>query len=204
MYPNDNQYEESTIASVRKESNGWGISRADGWSFYVPANTPVAPQEGMPIRFYGKGIGYTVRGLYIDGKEVFYRTEEEDKEHHAIMTYGADAQDWLNRWDEGRSVWSVSMGGFGPRYEQALQVAAVEIVRFMLEKKYTAEDLKDAHEEIEIEMFKRLDNLGLSGAQYGAARYLATFIYRDGPRSVMSNEAVKDRHIQVSKYFPTL
>jgi hypothetical protein len=211
MYPhNDNQYEESTVKSVRKESDGWSITRSDGWSFYVPAGSPVEPKEGMTARFYGKGLGYTVRGLYIDGRAVFYRSEEADKEHHDINTYGKDAQDWLNRWDEGRSVWSISMGGLGPGYEQALQITTVEIVRFMLKKKYDAatwqheETWKDVRKEIDQEMFKHIDKLGLSGMQYSAAMNLATFIYRDGPRAVMSDERVKDRHIQVCKQFPML
>lgn len=47
-----------------------------------------------------------------------------------------------------------------------------------------------------------IKKLGLSGAQWGAALNLATRIYRDGPRAVMTDDRVKDRHIQVSKNFP--
>jgi hypothetical protein len=213
MYPqNDNQYEEATIKKVSKENEGWSIERSDGWSFYVPADSPIEPKEGMTVRFYGKGIGYTVRGLYIDGQAVFYRSEEEDKAHHLVTTYGKDAAEWLSRWDEGKSVWSISMGGFGPGYEQAIQIAATEIVREMLDKKYDSKawEESDKWEEdrnaIEDAMFKneRMIKLGLSGAQYGAAFNLATRIYIDGPISVMTTESIKDRHIQVSKSFPSV
>lgn len=120
-YPsNDEQFEEATISSVSKESEGWSFGRSDGWSFYVGKDSPVAPEVGMTARFYGKGIGYIVRGLFLDGVKVFYRTEAEQAGHHLVSTYGKDAQEWLSRWDEGRSVWSISMGGFGPGYEQAL------------------------------------------------------------------------------------
>jgi len=124
MYPNDEQFEETTVAKVRDEGKGWSIERADGWSFYVPAPSPVVPTEGMTARFYGKGIGFTVRGLFLDGQKVFYRTEAEDKEKHEIDTYGADAADWLKRWDDGGTCWSIEMGGFGPGYEQCIHITA--------------------------------------------------------------------------------
>jgi hypothetical protein len=208
-YPeNDSQFEEAKISSVKKYESSWCIERDDGWSFSVDSNSPVVPEVGMTARFYGKGIGYVVRGLYLDGKKVFYRSEEEQEKHFELETYGKDAQEWLNRWDEGRSVWSVSMGGFGPGYEQAIQIAAVEVVRFLLEKAYdaslwsNAEVWKGVSKEIETEMFNRLDKLGLSGAQYGASVNLATVIYRQGPAYVKS--APSDRQIQVSKNFPSL
>src|SRR5271166_5092790 len=40
-----------------------------------------------------------------------------------------DAKEQLRRWDNGDSIWSIEMGGFGPGYEQALQICAIEIVR---------------------------------------------------------------------------
>lgn len=75
-YPvNDNQYEEVKIKSVEKSS----FTRQDGWSFFVPEDSPVQPNVEMVARFYGKGIGYTVRGLFLGGKKVFYKTERQQK-----------------------------------------------------------------------------------------------------------------------------
>ena len=211
MYPsNDEQFEETTVAKVRDEGGGWSISRADGWSFYVPSPSPVVPAEGMTARFYGKGIGFGVRGLFLDGKKVFYRTEAEDKEKHEIDAFGADAADWLKRWDEGGSVWSIEMGGLGPGYEQCIQITAAEILRHLLERKYDviAWDDKEAWEldrkEIEAAGFAnaRISALGISGAQWGAAMNLALHLYQRGPRAVLSDERVKDRHIQVCRTFP--
>lgn len=211
MYPmNDEQFEETTVATVRDEGNGWSLARADGWSFFVPAPSPVEPKEGMTARFYGKGIGYTVRGLFLDGEKVFYRTDEEDREKQQIDSYGADAADWLNRWDDGRSVWSISMGGLGPGYEQCIQITAAEILRHLLERQYDAAKWEDRdvwdrdHKEIETAGFAnaRISALGLSGAQWGAAMNLALQFYRRGPRTVMTDERVKDRHIQVQRTFP--
>lgn len=210
-YPNnDTQFEDLYVAKVVKAGDGWSIARSDGWSFFVPADSPMAPEEGMPARFYGKGIGHPVRGLFLAGVRVFYRTVEEEKEHFEIQTYGADAADWLRRWDEGRIVWSIEMGGLGPGYEQCIHITAAEILRHLLEKRYDAEKWQDREQwkrdldEIEKAGFANstVSALGLSGAQWGAALSLATVIYRRGPREALTDERVKDRTIQVQRTFP--
>lgn len=211
MFPlHDDQFEETTIDRAEKSGDGWSIQRAEGWSFFVPGTSPTEPKEGMTARFYGKGIGYNVRGLFLDGKEVFYRTEEQDKEHREIESYGADATDWLKRWDEGHTVWSISMGGLGPGYEQAIQISVAEILRHLLERKYDAavwvdpEKWKLDRKEIDAAGFAnpKIEALGLSGAQWGAAMNMALQLYQRGPRAIMADEQVKDRHIQVSRTFP--
>jgi len=212
MFPeNDLQFEVATIKKVNAVGNGWEITKHDGWGFFIPSSSPVIPEEGMEIRFYGRGIGFVVRGVFLDGKKVFYRTEAEDKEHGQIEIYGTDAADWLNRWDKGKSVRSISMGGFGPGYEQAIQITTAEILRHLLERGYDYSAWEDQEtwqrnqKEIKAAGFanKRIEALGLSGSQWGAALNLALQIYRRGPRAVMSDEQIKTRHIQVCKNFPS-
>lgn len=211
MYPiNDEQFEETTIAKAEKSGDGWSIQRADGWSFFVPATSPVEPTVGMSARFYGRGISSTVRGLFLDSKEVFYRTEEQDNEYRDIQMYGADATEWLKRWDDGQPVWSISLGGLGPGYEQAIQITVAEVLRHLLERQYDATSWTDSEkwqldrEEIEAAGFAnpKIDALGLSGAQWGAGLHMAVQLYRRGPRDIMTDEQVKDRHIQVQRNFP--
>lgn len=213
MYPqNDYQFEDTRVASVMKTERGWTVERADGWSFYVPSDSQIAPEEGMPARFYGKGIGFPVRGLFLAGVKVFYRTKEEEEERREIDLYGVDAADWLKRWDDGKSVWSIEMGGIGPGYEQCIQITATEILRHMLKTKCDTSAWDDPakwtidRECIEAACFdnETIHKLGLSAAQWGAALDLATFFYRDGPRTVMTAERLKDRHIQVQRTFPTI
>lgn len=79
QYLTDPEFETAVVKSVDKESDGWGITRADGWSFYVPAKHGVEPHPGDVARFYGRGIGYTVRGLALNDRLVFYRTEAEER-----------------------------------------------------------------------------------------------------------------------------
>ena len=86
----DNEFQDRTITAVEKHPDGSYEITHDGLCFYVPGSTPIEPKVGMVARFYGKGLGSRVRGLYIDGQKVFYRTEAEDKEQHEIEMYGAD------------------------------------------------------------------------------------------------------------------
>ncbi len=211
MYPNDDQFKELTIAKVDGDAKtGWGMERSDGWHFSCPAYSPIEPKPGMTVRFYGKGIGFPVRGLFIDGVKVFYFTEDEHKEKQEIELYGASPADWLERWDAGHSVWSIEMGGLGPGYEQCIQITAAEILRHMIaegydwrqwENKDTWRRVRDKIEEYGFAN-ETIKQLGLSGAQWGGACNLAACIFRMGPRGVMNDERVKDRKIQVQRTFP--
>jgi len=191
----DSQFEDSIIAEVHAESGGgWSITKADGWSFGIPADSPVIPTVGMTVRMYGAGIGSIVRGLFLDGVCVYYRSEEQQKQHSEALSYGKDAKDLLRKWDSDDSVWSIAMGGFGPGYEQAIQVAAFEVLRHLVEER----DIQTA----EADALPSLNYLGLSGAQWGAAKALANAFHQRGPIRV-HKEFDADRHILVSKNFPS-
>lgn len=75
---NDKEYREVLIASVGgSKSDGWSITDEDGWSLGVDGDSPVEPKPGMVARMYGRGIGYAVRGLTLDGQIVRYTSPEE-------------------------------------------------------------------------------------------------------------------------------
>lgn len=206
----DKQFEETTLTKVDHGTIGWSVTQDNGWSFFIEATSPVEPKVGSKVRLYGAGIGSRIRGVVLDGTLVYYRSPSEDEEYSKNQLYGATIEEWLERWDSGRTVWSISMGGLGPGYEQAIQVTVAEIIRHMIAEKYaiaTWEDdvtRKRDITKIEAWSFKHepITKLGLSGAMWGAAQNLASMLYRHGPVSVMKDERVKDRHIQVSKNFP--
>lgn len=211
--PNDDQFEDLFVKKVETEKNGWAITRSDGWCIHIPSTSPVVPKLGMPVRFYGKGVGSMVRGVYLDGRKVYYRTEAEQSDHTANQLYGKDIHEWLARWDAGETVWSISVGGIGPGYEQSIQILAVEVIRHFIAT--TANWWEGSDEENQAQwaavrkgcdgLIARVDKyMGFSGAQVGAAVNLAAHLYRKGPRAVMENDAVKDRHIQVSRTLPSL
>jgi len=79
---NDKHFEDILIKNVSEESDGYSVTRTDGWSFYVYKKHKIVPKIDDTMRFYGRGIGSTVRGLAINGKVIYYKTEDqEDKEH---------------------------------------------------------------------------------------------------------------------------
>lgn len=207
----DDQFEDTIIAVSRQMPSGsWKVTQDSGWSLMIEAGSPVEPREGSSLRLYGRGIGYPIRGVFIDGHKVFYRTEAEDEQHHDVQTYGADAADYVRRWDEQGRVWSIEMGGFGPGYEQALQIAMIEVLRHLVATKpdsslwgESREAWRSQIDNMHEPLTPVLEPLGLSGAQWGAACSLAAQIYARGPIEVLKL-ADSDRRIQVSRHFPTL
>ncbi|MFW5945042.1 MAG: hypothetical protein ACOCTU_07255 [Bacteroidota bacterium] len=209
MYPkNDKNYTELVITDVTgSKEKGWSITREDGWSFFVPSESPIIPKVGMKARFYGHGIGRPVRGLYISGKKVFYRTEEEQREHEEIELYGKDAKEWLERWDSGKSVFTIEMGGLGPGYEQCIHVTCAELLRYMIDNDIDIKDGISEHLSDKLHSWAMKNNVidslgGITGAQYGAALSLAAYIHKNGPRELLKKPELEDRKIQVSKNFP--
>lgn len=203
--PNDAEFEDHVLTKVEPGEDGWSILH-DGIGFWCPNLSPIEPRPGMTARFYGRGFGHRVRGLFLNGRKVFYRTEAEDQEKFETDMYGADAAEWLRRWDAGQTVWSIEMGGLGPGYEQCIHITCAEILRVMLDRQCDASKWSDkdewrrAREEIDkaVMALPVIDELGLSGAQWGAAMNVAACLYKQGPRGVMNDERVKDRHIQVN------
>jgi hypothetical protein len=208
---NDDQFQDSMIAKVvRTQSGAWEITQDSGWSLMLDADSPVEPREGASLRLYGKGIGYPFRGVFVDGRKAFYRNEAEQDRHQDVQNYGADAAEYVRRWDEQGRVWSIEMGGLGPGYEQALQLAMVEVLRHLVATKpdssvwaVSSDAWRAQIDSMHEPMMPILDPLGLSGAQWGAACALAGKIYADGPIAVLK-AAKPDRKIQVSRRFPTL
>mgnify|MGYP001560873457 FL=1 len=75
------------------------------------------------------------------------------------------AEQMLAAWDRGGLVASIEMGGMGPGYEQALQVCAMELLHTAI--------AGQGFDEADLNRLDKEKVLGLSGAQAGAARWLA-------------------------------
>ena len=114
-----------------------------------------------------------------------------------------DAAEQLRRWDAGETIWTIDMGGMGPGYEQTIQVGAIELTRDQLGKPLPAPDDKKANRVWGDATIKRIDDqIGFSGAQWGACRFLAYKWLSIGPKALHQDPAYKDRHIQVSNKWP--
>jgi len=81
---NDEQYYENIITSVEEYPDSWDIGTECG---HLNIPKKITPKSGTTARFYGKGMGYSVRGVFLDGEEVYYKTEAQaDAEHKEWVT----------------------------------------------------------------------------------------------------------------------
>lgn len=84
-YPDDEEFVEHVLSSVAVDGDGWLVSVSDGGYLFVQKYNGT-PRVGSRARFYGRGFGYPVRGIFIDGVQVRYRTRaqhEQDMRDHA-------------------------------------------------------------------------------------------------------------------------
>lgn len=80
-YPkNDSQFETRKIIEITPDIDGWEITFDDKWCLFLFRKYKVKPKVGDSVRLYFKGIGYDIRGLFINGKKVFYRTEKQQEQ----------------------------------------------------------------------------------------------------------------------------
>lgn len=99
----DSEFEEHVITGVRPSDGGWSIDM-HGLGFFCP-DRGIEPRVGSIARLYGGGLGLPVRGLDIDGQEVYYRTPEEDREYHRQQIerwHQKEREDFERRRDEYR------------------------------------------------------------------------------------------------------
>ena len=111
-----------------------------------------------------------------------------------------EAIEW---WDGEKSLFSVSMGGLGPGYEQALQIAGMELIRGFKDKDIDWDNIENLGDEMNNYMWgnDEIKKLRLSGAQAGAAKNMACVFIKNGWEKGLEM-ATDDRHIQISKNFP--
>ena len=209
---NDDQFQEHKISKAELSEDGTfcTVTMDSGFLIGVPEVEGVEINPGDTIRLYGKGFGYSTRGIFINGNKVNYYTEAEFKVKHLTDTYGSSCKDWLKRWDKDEPVWSVSMGGLGPGYEQCIQIMVAEMLRYLVRKDTCLEELMDddlAEFNTEFEHWAEqadfIKKLGPSGAQYGAAKNLALVLWQKGPVEALTDPVIKERLIMVSKTFPS-
>lgn len=75
----DKEYQDHFIIAIEDYQPNWDIQIEDKAWLSVPKIKNHIPKVGDSIRFYGKGEGYTVRGVDIDNVTYYYRTPEQQK-----------------------------------------------------------------------------------------------------------------------------
>lgn len=125
----------------------------------------------------------------------------------------------LEKWDNNEIVWTIEMSGLGPAYEQCIQITMFEMLRFMVSQpvnwRYVETEKDRPYEKryywrtYERTMKRALyaddspcKDLGLTGAQAGAATSLATVFLARGHQGGL-DQVEKERQTMVRKYFPS-
>ena len=68
-YPeNDKEFYEHVLTKVEDQEDMWAITVDHGSTTWMPKLKDFEPKAGMTARFYGKGFGYPVRGIFVDGR----------------------------------------------------------------------------------------------------------------------------------------
>ena len=124
--------------------------------------------------------------------------------------YHQTVKELIEAWDKGETIWTIEMGGLGPGYEQAIQIAAVEMARAGQHVVMTGDKEKDgaAWREVCDAALAKIDKDlgGLTGAMYYAASHLAfQWCHGDGPAGLIKryeNEGQGERVMQCNKGFP--
>lgn len=79
----DQEFHDFPILSVSGKKGSWCIETKYGHFAGIPEDWNGTISKGQTARMYGRGLGFTVRGLAIDGEIVYYRSHEEEQARHA-------------------------------------------------------------------------------------------------------------------------
>lgn len=100
----DRQYQETTVDKVEGGPGNWTLHLSEGFCFGgIPDDWTGTPKVGAKARFYGKGFGFPVRGLDLDGQEVYYKTPEEQEEEHRKLVADKEREDF-DRFQRNKSA----------------------------------------------------------------------------------------------------
>lgn len=197
----DQEYQDQTITSVEEHDGNYWVKFEDGFMLAVtsPGFEIKASDEA---RLYGKGIGYSVRGLDINGREVYYRTEEQAR----ARTLAALEENKRARQRElddkggvrpdpgaGKYDWRIGMGeisGFGGTYEAACRSMLIRALDFWDEQGEGFDPKYHSYENITGVMVD--DNA--DAKKLDAAMMDAEIVYGNGERERCGDNATGAMH----------
>jgi hypothetical protein len=79
----DNEFYDHILKKVSEyDKDSWELTVDSGSMICCIKNGNFIPKTGMAARFYGKGFGYPVRGIEINGHIMYYRTPKQADEDH--------------------------------------------------------------------------------------------------------------------------
>jgi hypothetical protein len=75
----DPEYRDSVLREVRDEGDGLALGSDDGWWIVAPKHPAAPTAPGTRLRCWGRGIGYSVRGIALGDVVLRYETVQEER-----------------------------------------------------------------------------------------------------------------------------
>ncbi|GEM_PF-6731727 len=76
----DSQWWESHILTVNEKDDYWETTDSNGLVYFIIKKHGIVPFIGDTIRYYGSGAPNAIRGVEINGKQLFYESQEQFQE----------------------------------------------------------------------------------------------------------------------------
>lgn len=73
------EHEDHVLTEVRESGDYYELGTGGCWLAVKKTQCQRPPQVGQVARYYGRGFGHPVRGVDIDGVEVYYETETDHR-----------------------------------------------------------------------------------------------------------------------------
>lgn len=122
----DQEYKDYLITHVRDYGDQWELEVDNGWQFLVDKIEGHTPEVSHAIRFYGKGVGYAVRGVDIDYVTYYYRTPKQQEEAHQKYLAERDV--------ESKASYSKNKDKYQEQYNSLPDILKKRIDRLITEK----------------------------------------------------------------------
>lgn len=81
-HAHDTDFKDHIIASISEGKNYWSVTTTESTGFGINKAFKAEPKVGMKVRTYGSFCS-PIRGIILDGKILFYRTQAEQNELHS-------------------------------------------------------------------------------------------------------------------------
>jgi len=89
----DNEFYDHALEKVSDyDKDSWELTINRGSMICCVKRGGFVPMPGMTTRFYGKGFGYPVRGIEIEGHIMYYRTPAQAEADHKKMCKQMDKE----------------------------------------------------------------------------------------------------------------
>lgn len=121
-YPaDDDAFEDARLDEVKAHEEGYEITQSNRWSFFIAKEYDgvahgIVPAVGDTVRMYG-GSGRPVRGLFVNGRRIYYRTEEQQDELAARQLAEEDSKRRRKFEEAGRAVLDAKYAALPPIFQ---------------------------------------------------------------------------------------